>query len=136
MKKAVVLAIVLACVMGIGLAAQESLGTIRIGRAVTADGKPLAAGTYQLRMTSQQATPPAVGQTPQYEMWAEFVRGGKVLGREVASIVPESEIAQVADRGAPRNSARVELLKGEDYLRVWINRAGNHYLVHLPVAKK
>jgi hypothetical protein len=103
---------------------------------VTADGKPLAAGTYQLRMTSQQATPPAVGQTPQYEMWAEFVRGGKVLGREVASIVPESEIAQVADRGAPRNSARVELLKGEDYLRVWINRAGNHYLVHLPVAKK
>jgi hypothetical protein len=42
----------------------------------------------------------------------------------------------VADRGAPRNSARVELLKGEDYLRVWINRAGNHYLVHLPVAKK
>jgi hypothetical protein len=30
----------------------------------------------------------------------------------------------------------VELLKGEDYLRVWINRGGNHYLVHLPVAKK
>jgi hypothetical protein len=136
MKKAVVFAIVLSCVMGIGIAAQESLGTVRIGRAVTADGKPLAAGTYQLRMTTQQATPPAVGQTPQYEMWAEFVRGGKVLGREVASIVPESEIAQVADRGAPRNSARVELLKGEDYLRVWINRAGNHYLVHLPVVKK
>ena len=136
MKKAIVLAIVLSCVMGIGVAAQESLGTVRIGRAVTADGKPLPAGTYQLRMTSQQAMPPAVGQTPQYEMWAEFVQGGKVLGREVASIVPESEIAQVADRGAPRNSARVELLKGEDYLRVWINRAGNHYLVHLPVAKK
>jgi hypothetical protein len=69
-------------------------------------------------------------------MWVEFVQGGQVRGREVASIVPESEIAQVADRGAPRNSARVELLKGEDYLRVWINRAGNHYLVHLPVAKK
>lgn len=136
MKKAVVLAIVLSCVMGIGLVAQESLGSVRIARAVTADGKPLAAGTYQLRMTTQQATPPAVGQTPQYERWVEFVQGGQVRGREVLSIVPDSEIAQVADRGAPRNSARVELLKGEDYLRVWINRGGNHYLVHLPVAKK
>lgn len=136
MKKAVVLAIVLSCVMGIGLVAQESLGSVRIARAVTADGKPLAAGTYQLRMTTQQATPPAVGQTPQFERWVEFVQGGQVRGREVLSIVPDSEIAQVADRGAPRNSARVELLKGEDYLRVWINRGGNHYLVHLPVAKK
>lgn len=136
MKKAVVLAIVLSCVMSIGVVAQEALGSVRIGRAVTADGKPLAAGTYQLRVTAQQAAPPAVGQTPQYERWVEFVQGGQVRGREVLSVVPDSEIAQVADRGAPRNSARVELLKGEDYLRVWINRSGNHYLVHLPVAKK
>jgi hypothetical protein len=26
------------------------------------------------------------------------------------------------------------LLKGNDYLRVWINSAGTHYLVHLAVA--
>jgi len=25
------------------------------------------------------------------------------------------------------------MLKGGDYLRVWINKGGNHYLVHLPV---
>jgi hypothetical protein len=136
MKKAVILTIVLSCALGLSVAAQESLGSVRIGRAVMADGKPLAAGTYQLRVTTQQAAPPAVGQTPQYERWVEFVQGGQVRGREVLSVVPDSEIAQVADRGAPRNSARVELLKGEDYLRVWINRAGNHYLVHLPVAKK
>jgi len=129
---------------------RDPAGTMAIARTATADLEPdlaaaaeafqfehpLAAGTYQLRMTTQQATPPAVGQTPQYEMWVEFVQGGQVRGREVLSIVPDSEIAQVADRTAPRNSARVELLKGEDYLRVWINRSGNHYLVHLPVAKK
>jgi hypothetical protein len=136
MKKAIILTLVLSCALGLSVAAQESLGSVRIGRAVMADGKPLAAGTYQLRVTTQQAAPPAVGQTPQYERWVEFVQGGQVRGREVLSVVPDSEIAQVADRGAPRNSARVELLKGEDYLRVWINRAGNHYLVHLPVAKK
>jgi hypothetical protein len=27
----------------------------------------------------------------------------------------------------------VQVLRGNEYLRVWINRAGNHYLVHLPV---
>ena len=30
-----------------------ALGTIRLGRAVTADGKPLPAGTYQVRLTAQ-----------------------------------------------------------------------------------
>jgi hypothetical protein len=23
-------------------------------------------------------------------------------------------------------------LRGNDYVRVWINRAGNHYLIHMP----
>jgi hypothetical protein len=27
----------------------------------------------------------------------------------------------------------VELLKGNVYLRVWINRGGTHYFIHLPV---
>jgi hypothetical protein len=26
------------------------------------------------------------------------------------------------------------MLKGNDYLRVWINRGGTHYLVHFAVA--
>jgi hypothetical protein len=28
----------------------------------------------------------------------------------------------------------VQMLRGNEYLRVWINRAGNHFLIHLPVA--
>lgn len=110
-----------------------ALGTVRIPKAVKADGKPLAAGTYQLRLTSEQAKPDAVGTTGKLERWVEFVKGGKVAGREVATIVPESEIKLVQKDTPPRaNGSKVEMLKGGDYLRVWINKGGNHYLIHLP----
>jgi len=29
----------------------------------------------------------------------------------------------------------VDMLKGNDYVRVWINHSGMNYLVHLPPAK-
>jgi hypothetical protein len=114
-------------------AGELALGSISLGRAVKADGKPLAQGTYQVRLTSQNATPEAKGETPSSERWVEFVRGGKVLGREVVTIVPQSEIGLVQKDTPPaRNGAKVETLKGGDYVRIWINRNGNHYLIHLP----
>ena len=114
-------------------AGELALGTVTLGKAVKADGKPLAAGTYQVRLTAQQATPDAKGQTEAAERWVEFVRGGKVLGREVVTIVPQAEIALVQKDSPPaRNGAKVETLKGGDYVRVWINRGGNYYLIHLP----
>jgi len=114
-------------------AGDMALGSVSLRRAVKADGKPLPAGTYQLRLTGQQATPDAKGQTDAAERWVEFVRGGKVVGREVVTIVPQAEIALVQKDTPPaRNGAKVETLKGGDYVRVWINRGGNHYLIHLP----
>lgn len=114
---------------------EMTLGTVRIPKAVKADGKPLPPGTYTVRLTSQTATPPAPGQTPTLERWVEFLQGRQVKGREVVTIVPQSEVSQVQKDPPPRpNSAKVELLKGGDYARVWINRGGNHYLIHLPVA--
>jgi hypothetical protein len=112
-----------------------SLGSVRIPRAVMADGKALKAGTYQVRLTGQEARPDAIGQTEKLERWAELIQGGQARGREVVTIVPGAEIQQVADGRPPRPGAsKVELLKGGDYLRVWINRGGTHYLIHLPVA--
>jgi hypothetical protein len=112
---------------------EVALGTVRIPRSVLADGKPLKAGTYRLRVTASEATPVPPGQTAQYERWAEFLQGGKVVGREVVSIVPQGEIQQVAQTSPPRSGgSKVELLKGNDYLRVWVNRGGTHYLIHLP----
>jgi hypothetical protein len=72
-----------------------ALGTVRVTKAVTADGKPLPAGTYTVRVTAQEARPEAVGTTEPLERWAEFVQRGTVKGREVVTIVPESEIKMV-----------------------------------------
>ena len=117
-----------------GSTAPVSIGAVRIPRASKADGKPLAAGTYQIRVTTQEAQPAAPGQTPQYERWAEFLQGGQVKGREVVSVVPQSDISQVAEGRPPSTgTCRTELLKGNDYYRVWCARGGNHYLVHLSI---
>jgi hypothetical protein len=35
---------------------------------------------------------------------------------------------------AGSGGARVEMLKGNEYVRVWINRGGVHYLIHMPPA--
>jgi hypothetical protein len=112
-----------------------SLGSVTLKRAVLANGQALPAGTYQVRLTADEA-PPAAGQSAGAEKWVEFVRGGKVVGKEVVSIVSDAEIAGVAEGpGRPaRGGVRVDTLKGGDYVRVWINRGGSHYLIHFPPA--
>jgi len=111
------------------------LGTVHLAKGVKADGKALAAGTYQVRLTPQQATPDAKGQTPPLERWVEFTQKGQVKGREVVTIVPQPEISLVQKDAPPKpNGSKLETLKGGDYMRLWINKGGNHYLVHFPVA--
>jgi hypothetical protein len=108
------------------------LGTVRLAKGVKADGKELPAGTYQVRLTADEAKPDAKGSSEILERWVEFVKGGKVVGREVVSIVPANEAKLVQkDTPPPSGGSKVEALKGGDYTRVWINKAGNYYLVHL-----
>jgi hypothetical protein len=117
-------------------AGETALGSVRLPRSVMADGKPLKAGTYQVRLTSQPVTPEVAGQT--MSRWVEFVQGGKVAGREVVSIVPAGEMKDLMPgpdgARAASGGTRVEMLKGNDYLRVWINRGGVNYLIHMPPA--
>jgi hypothetical protein len=143
MMKHVFLMGVLATLVGLAgatpLAAQaagaKALGSVTITRKVLADGQPLAAGTYMVRLTDEMPAA-AVGESSGSERWVEFVQSGKVKGREVASVVPDTEIAQIAEgRDKPtRGGHRVVMLKGNDFLRVWINRDGYNYLIHLPPA--
>ncbi len=113
-------------------AGDQNLGSVHITRKVMANGQPLAPGTYQVRLTQDEATPPATGADPKLERWAEFVQGGKVKGKEVVSVVPQDQVAEVAHSKPPRpGGSKVELLKGEEYLRVWINKGGTNYLIHL-----
>jgi hypothetical protein len=113
------------------------LATVSIPRAVLADGKPLPAGRYTVRLTGD-TPPPAPGASTNLEQWVEFVQGNQVRGRELASIVPADEVSmtmQGPDMPSKGGSGtRVEMLKGGEFLRVWINRSGRNYLVHLPPA--
>jgi len=109
-----------------------SLGSVTIGKKVMADGKPLAPGTYQLRLTGEDAKP-GVGQAPDAEKYVEFVKGGKVVAKEVATVISADDMAKIAKSRRPAaNSAKVETLKGNDYTRIWINKSGNNYLINLP----
>lgn len=115
-------------------AAGTSLGSVTLPQRVMADGKPLAAGTYQVRLTGEEAKPGA-GQTPEAERYVEFVRGGKVVAREVATVIPAGDIDKIAKSRKPApGTSKVEKLKGDDYVRVWINRGGNNYIINMPPA--
>lgn len=116
-------------------ASSAVLGTVRLSQAVSADGKSLPAGTYQVRLTTTGLSP-VVGQTPAQSRWVEFVRGGTVAGREVATVVSADDMRTMAKMPKKGGAVRVETLKGGDYLRLWIIHSGSHYLIHLPTGRK
>jgi len=115
-------------------AEQRSPDRTVVPRAVLADGNRLPAGTYSLRVTSEQA-PAGEGQPAATGRWIEFLRDGKVAGRALAVVLTAAEVREVAKTPGPgRNEVRVELLKDNDYIRVWLNQGGANYLIHMPVA--
>jgi hypothetical protein len=114
--------------------ADTPLGTVTLAKRLMADGKPLAAGTYQVRLTAD-APKAAAGQSSNAERYVEFVKGGKVAGREVATVVGKEEIGQVAKGATPKpGTAKVEMLKGGNFWRVWINKGGTNYIINMPPA--
>jgi len=136
MMKQLVLVGALVLAGAIGAAAQTAttIGTVTLNKKLMADGKPLPAGTYQVRVSTDEVKP-GTGQNPDAEKWVEFVRGGKVAGREVATVVSAQDIGSIAKGRKPRpNSASFEMLKGGDYWRVWINKGGTNYIINLPPA--
>ena len=130
-----VLFAVLACLSGRALVQAPADTAVRLPRAVLADGQPLGAGAYAVRLSDAPVTP-VVGQAPDGAHWVEFVQAGQVKGREIATVVTAADLkaAGAVSRPPSAGAARVDLLKGGDYLRVWINRAGTQYLIHLAVA--
>lgn len=109
----------------------ESLGTVRLPQNVMANGQPLAAGTYTARLSTESPSR-VVGQPTDSTRWVEFVAGGQVKGRELATVVAPADVKQVA-KGTPppQGTARIQALRGGEYLRVWLNRGGTQYLIHL-----
>src|SRR5207244_7989862 len=118
------------CIFGQGSSnsiAATVLCSVTLTRKLLADGQPLAPGTYQVRLSAEQPKP-VVSESPDAERYVEFVRAGKVVGREVATVVTNTDMATIAKYHKPvTNSSKVETLKGADYLRLWLNRGGNNY---------
>jgi hypothetical protein len=111
-----------------------TVGFVKLPQPVLADGRRLPAGTYQLRVTTEPVEP-GVGQSPN-ECWVEFRKSGAVAARELATVLDQSDIGKVAKSPPPRpNEVRVDRLKGGDYIRIWFNTHGAHYLVNLPIAR-
>jgi len=111
-----------------------SLGTTRLPQAVMADGKALPAGTYQVRLTTDTPAQ-VVGQDLTESRWVEFLRGGTVVGRELATVVTAEEMRIIQNMPRGAGAVRVQLLKGGDYVRVWVLHGGAHVLIHLAVTQ-
>ena len=106
-------------------------GEVDIPRSVMVNGQALDAGSYSLRLAEEEPAP-AGADAAGAGRWVEFVSDDDVAGRGLAIVIPDAEIGEVADSAPPRNEARVDDLKDAEYLRVWLNRDGVSYLLHLP----
>lgn len=111
------------------------LGLVRIPRRVLANGEPLAPGTYVLVLAGD--APTVTGENPTSERWVEFQQRGQVKGKEIASVITAEKIGEVAEhQSRPKpGHAWVQALKGGQYLRVWVNKGGTNYLIHLVIPK-
>ncbi len=107
-------------------AERAARGEVTIPRSVMVDGQSLAAGMYFLRLADE--APDSAGR------WVEFVSEEEVAGRGLAVVIPDSEISEVAKSPPPRNEAQVMELREGEYVRVWLNRDGANYLLHLPTS--
>ena len=136
--KAMVAAIVLVGAVSGAVSAQTmakkpaSLGSVKISRSVVADGKPLAAGTYALHVSDEMPAK-VLGQTLDESRWIEFMQGGQVKGRELATVLSKDALKDMTKKSAAPavGTSKVQLLKGGDYIRVWVNAGGTQYLIHL-----
>lgn len=130
-----------ALVLGLVVAAAAStygasltLGTVRIAQPVLADGKQLAPGTYEVRLTDE-FLPPNPGQSPDAVRVVEFVKDGQVVARDAAEVMTPEGAAVGTSGRADSSKPRVEMLKGGEFVRVSATRDGVRYLIHLPVAR-
>jgi hypothetical protein len=133
----------LACTLSVttitGLASERAvadgnvLTTVRIPTAVLANGAPLPAGTYDIRLTQDQPVPHA-GQSRDAQRWVEFVADGKVIAREVAEVLQDHYLPAIGASSLPvRSGTRVDILKGGEFLRISVKRDRERFLIYMPV---
>ena len=111
-------------------------GEIALGsavpRAVTADGKAAAGRELHRRVTAEVAKPEAVGQTEELQRWVGVPAEGRGQGTRSRQHRPGRGSQGGREGRSPGGGgSKVQMLRGNEYLRVWFNRGGNHYLINL-----
>jgi hypothetical protein len=111
-----------------------AIANVTLKQDVLANGERLTAGVYALRAADDEVKP-VRGQTPSESRWVEFVQNGEVRGREMAVVLSTPQALRVLKGRRPSvGRPRVDRLRGGDYVRVWVNRGSQHYLLHLATA--
>ena len=106
--------------------------TVQITQQVMAGGKPLAPGSYQIWITDERPDVGA-GAPSQNQRVVQFVQNEKVVATEIAEVFTRGEPQAVGTSGgAGASRARVEILRGGEFLRVSINDPDARFLIHLP----
>ena len=137
MTKAATLGIALMCALAAGPAfahhGPSVLGNVQISDAVLIGDTTLHAGRYELRLTGEHLTP-LPGQSEESEQVVEFVKDGIVVAKDAAEVLPAAA-TPVGTSGRQNALARVERLKGDEFLRISMTKDGERFLIHLPLAK-
>ena len=105
--------------------------TVTISQEVMADGKPLAAGTYDIYVTDERPSTGA-GVTDAQRV-VEFAQKGEVVGRTLAEVFPVVREGAVGTSGSTASTrATAQVLRGGEFLRVSFSDEDGRYLIHLP----
>jgi hypothetical protein len=135
MTKNIIVAFAIGCVAVAGQAAahhgSSSLGSVRFAQPVMAGGTMLQPGTYEVRLTGEHVKP-LPGQSEDAGQHVEFVSNGQVVAREVATVIPVVTAQVVGTSGREQSSGVVQMLKGNEFLRVSFNKGNERFLIHLP----
>lgn len=110
----------------------HAVATVTLTQQVLAGGQPLAPGTYEIRISDERPNVGA-GAPSAMQRAVEFVRDGKVVAKEIAEVFPRTERDVAGTSGSTAaGKARVETLRGGEFVRVSVSDSANRYLVHLP----
>ena len=143
MVRRILLSCVIACSLGAGnaWAHQQEPGrvhpvitTVRINQPVMAGKQPLTPGTYELVVTDDRPSTPS-GEPIESQRYVEFVQNGMVIAREIAEVSPASERPVGTSSAARAPKAVVEMLKGDEFVRIAVDDTSARYLIHLPVSR-
>lgn len=107
------------------------LAVVDLPFAVWAFETILPAGEYGIRHVE---APPRFeeGRTVCGSCWMEFLERDVVRGREQATIIGKDEAAMLfKGPRPPDDGARLDVLDGGAYVRIWINRGRTDYVISL-----